>query len=108
MSESLNEKEVSGMGEKRQRYNEEFKRETIKYIQEQTKSVGEIAEELNMPAGTIHQWLAHDRKIESGTLTNSEKVHQLELDLKDKEREIADLREEIAILKKAQHIFSQE
>lgn len=103
------------MGEKRQRYNEEFKRETVKYIQEQTKSVAEIAQELNIPPGTIHQWLGQYRKFENETLANPEKVHQLELQLKDKEREnqekereLADLREEVAILKKALHIFSKE
>ncbi|MGO4499363.1 transposase, partial [Paenibacillus sp. 2RAB27] len=43
------------MGEQRQRYNDEFKQQTVKFIQEQTKSVTEIAEELNIPAGTLHQ-----------------------------------------------------
>ena len=38
------------MGEQRQRYNDEFKQQTVKFIQEQTKSMGEISEELNIPA----------------------------------------------------------
>ncbi|AQT86531.1 transposase IS3/IS911 family protein [Paenibacillus larvae subsp. larvae] len=61
------------MGEQRQRYNEEFKRETVKFIQEQTKSVAEIAQELNILAGTIHQWLSQYRKFENETLANPEK-----------------------------------
>lgn len=103
------------MGDKRQRYNEEFKKETVKFIQEQTKSVADIALELNIPAGTIHQWLAQYRKFDQEILVNPEKVRQLEQDLKEKERvnqqkerEIADLQEELAILKKALHIFSKE
>ena len=31
------------VGEQRQRLNEEFKQRTVKYMQEQTKSVGDIA-----------------------------------------------------------------
>jgi transposase len=103
------------MGDKRQRYNEEFKRETVKFIQEQTKSVAEIAQELNIPAGTIHQWLSRYRKFEQEILANPDKVRQLEQELKEKdrvnqqkEREIADLQEELAIIKKALHIFSKE
>ena len=37
------------MGEQRQRYNEEFKKQTVKFIQEQTKTLGDLAEELNIP-----------------------------------------------------------
>lgn len=103
------------MGEKRQRFNEEFKRQTVKYIQEQTKTVPEIASELNISAGTIHQWLAKYRQFENESLANPEKVRQLEQQLREKEREnqekervLADLQEELAILKKALHIFSKE
>ncbi|WP_076305165.1 transposase [Paenibacillus odorifer] len=44
------------MGEHRQRYNEEFKKQTVQFIQEQTKTVGGLAEELNIPKSTLHQW----------------------------------------------------
>ena len=43
------------MGGKRQRYNEDFKRETVKYIQSRAKSMVEIAEELNIPVGTFRE-----------------------------------------------------
>nr|WP_248929946.1 transposase [Paenibacillus hamazuiensis] len=103
------------MGEQRQRYNEEFKKQTVKYVQEQTKTVPEIAAELNIPAGTIHNWLAQYRSFENEPLATPEKLRQMkeELEAKDrankqKDREIADLQEELAILKKALHIFSKE
>lgn len=103
------------MGEQRQRFNEEFKKQTVKYIQEQTKTVPEIAAEMNIPAGTIHQWIAKYREFENEPLASTEKVRQLEQLLKEKEREVqekerafVDLQEEMAILKKALHIFSKE
>jgi transposase len=103
------------MGEQRPRFNEEYKRQAVKYIQEQTKTVTEMAAELNVSAGTVHKWLAKYRQFDNESLANPEKVRQLEQLLKEKEREnqekdqaLADLQEEIAILKKAMHIFSKE
>ena len=102
------------MGEQRQRYNEEFKQQTVKFIQEQTKTVPELAEELNIPAKTLHSWVAKYRQFEDEPLANLEKVRQLEHLLKEKDRElaardrkIAEVEEELAIVKKAVHIFSK-
>jgi transposase len=103
------------MGEQRQRYNEEYKKQMVKFIQEQTKTVPDIAAELGIPAGTIHQWIAKYREFENESLATPDKVRQLEQLLKEKEREnkqkdraYVDLQEEMAILKKALHIFSKE
>lgn len=102
------------MGEQRQRYNDEFKQQTVKFIQEQTKSMGEISEELNIPVSTLHQWLGKYRQFEGESIASPEKLRQLEQLLKEKERElaekdrrIADAEEELAIVKKAVHIFSR-
>ncbi|RIX45337.1 transposase [Paenibacillus nanensis] len=102
------------MGEQRQRFNEEFKQRTVRYIQEQTKSVADIAEELNIPKGTLHKWLAQYRTFENEPLANAQRVRDLEQLLKEKERElqakdrqIADVEEQLAIVKKAVHIFSK-
>ncbi|WP_312886355.1 transposase [Paenibacillus plantarum] len=102
------------LGEQRQRYNDEFKQQTVKFIQEQTKSVTQIAEELNIPAGTLHQWVAKYRQFESESIATPERLRQLEQLLIEKDRElaakdrlIADAQEELAIVKKAVHIFSK-
>lgn len=102
------------MGEKRQRYPEEFKRETVKYIQQRAKSIADIAEELNIPAGTLHQWMGKYRTLEQEeTLdvnyrTAQEKIQKQERELKAKSTEIEDLKEELEILKKAVHFFSKD
>ncbi|AFC27805.1 transposase IS3/IS911 family protein [Paenibacillus mucilaginosus 3016] len=95
------------MGEQRQRYNEEFKQRTVKFIQNQTKTVADIAQELNIPANTVHQWIAKYRDFESEPVNSGERIRELEQSDKEKERRIADLEEELAILKKALHIFSK-
>lgn len=96
------------MGEQRQRYNDEFKKQAVKYVQEQTKTLPEIAEELNIPSGTLQNWMTKYRSFENEPLANPEKLRQLEERLKASEREKQDLQEELAILKKALHIFSKE
>lgn len=102
------------MGERRQRFNEEFKRQTVKFVQEQAKTVTDIAQELDISKSTIHQWLSKYRQFESEPVASLDKVKQLEQLLKEKEHElekkerrIADVEEELAIVKKTVHIFSK-
>lgn len=102
------------MGEQRQSYNEKFKRQTVKYIQDQTKSVVEIGQELGISSGVLHNWLARYREFSNEPVNSAEKVRQLEQQLLEKEKQlqaktqqIADIEEELAIVKKAVHIFSK-
>lgn len=108
------------MGEQRQRYNEEFRRKTVKYLLEQTKSVEDISLELNIPAKTLHGWKAKYRELKNEPTSILERVRELEQLLKDKEQLIKEQKQELqetqqekndiamenAILKKAVHIFS--
>lgn len=96
------------MSEKRQHYSEEFKEQAVRYIQEQTKSVTQIAQELNVPEGTLRQWQMKYRKFENEPLVDRETLRQKDRQLKEQALTIEDLQEEIAILKKAMHIFSKE
>ncbi|BBI36223.1 transposase [Cohnella abietis] len=96
------------MGEIRQRFTDEFKEQTVRYIQEQTKTIPQIAEELSIPAGTLQRWMSTHRKFENEPLLDREAIRQKDKQIHDQELEIEDLKEEIAILKKAMHIFSKE
>lgn len=94
------------------RYNEEFKKQAVKYIQDQTKTLPEISDELQIPIGTLRQWAAKYRRFDD--VPSAERVRQLEQELKEKERlltsknrEIENLKEELTIVKKAVHIFSK-
>ncbi|MCM3712497.1 transposase [Halalkalibacter oceani] len=102
------------MGEPRQRYNEEFKRQAVKFVQEQKKTVSDIAEELNIPISTLHQWTTHYREFENEPVAAEERIRKLEQQIRDqerelkaKERQLADKEEELTIVKKAMHIFSR-
>lgn len=91
----------------RQHYNEEFKKQAVRFVQEQTKTIPEIADEMNIPTGTLRQWVAQYREFESEPVASLDKLRQAEARMKEMERQLADRDEEIAILKKAMHIFSK-
>lgn len=96
------------MNQKRQSYNETFKREAVKYVQEQSKSLPQIAEELGVNPDTLRQWVGKYREFEHEPINHGETLRQQSQVIHDLQREIEDLKEENAILKKAMHIFSKE
>jgi transposase len=96
------------MGEIRQHYKEEFKERTVKYIQEQHKTLPEYAEELNIPIGTLKAWMLKYREFENEPLVARDLLQEKNKKINAQSSEIADLKEELAILKKAVHIFSKE
>lgn len=104
------------MGEQRQRYSDEFKRETVKFAQEQQKkkTMTDIADELKIPLSCLHDWMTKYREFEHEPVAIEERLNKLEQQLRDQERELkekdkklANTEEELAILKKAVHIFSR-
>jgi transposase len=102
------------MDEKRQSYNQEFREETVKYLRQSLKSLPEIAQELNIPAGTLSNWLGKYRKLEDEPTTQFN-INETQLKLKEQAAHIQnqdtlikDLEEENAILKKAMHYFSKD
>jgi transposase len=96
------------MSDNRQRYNETFKREAVKYVQEQTKTLEQVADELNINPGTLRNWVGKYREFEHEPVNKGDSLRQQSQIIEDQKREIDDLKEEIAILKKAMHIFSKE
>jgi len=96
------------MSETKQHYSEEFKEQTVRYIQEQSKSLPQISQEMNVPVYTLRRWLAKYGKFENEPVLDREVVRKQEKQIAEQERTIEDLKEEIAILKKAMHIFSKE
>jgi transposase len=100
---------------RRQSYNKEFKEETVKYIQRSPKSLPEIAQEINIPEGTLGSWLGKHRKLEDEPCIVNSSLSEAEWKLKEQEgiiqsqvTHIKDLVEENTILKKAMHYFSKD
>ncbi|GMK37735.1 hypothetical protein PCCS19_07890 [Paenibacillus sp. CCS19] len=44
------------MGDTRQHFDDEFKRQTVKHMQENGKTPSEVSKELDIPASSIRKW----------------------------------------------------
>ncbi|MCY9670861.1 transposase, partial [Paenibacillus alginolyticus] len=80
----------------------------VKYVQEQAKSLEQIADDLNVNPATLRNWVGKYREFEYEPVNQGETFRQQSHLLDEQKREIDELKEEIAILKKAMHIFSKE
>jgi transposase len=97
---------MSGI-QSRRVYPKEFKKETVQLVQERGMTVSQVSKDLDIGTETIYRWV---RKYKSDPINSfpgkghlkpeDEKIRKLE-------RELADVKEERDILKKAMSIFSK-
>lgn len=91
----------------RRQYTEEFKREAIKLVEEQSRGVAEVARSLGVHRSQIERW-----RGQYGQVSPSAKAGQLKGDepeeLKRLRAEVKQLRLEREILKKAAAFFARE
>jgi transposase len=78
------------VGEKRRRFDSEFREGAVRIVKETGKPVAQVARDLGISAYTLHNWVKLDREggVESGTLGESER------------QELAGLREQKAAWEK--------
>jgi transposase len=98
------------MGRKKQvrtKYAQEFRQEAVRLVQLGERSIADVARQVGMDPGTLQKWV-RQAEVDAGRghpeeLTTSEKE-----ELKQLRREVARLREEKEILKKATAFFAKE
>lgn len=90
------------MGDIRQHFDEEFKRQTVKHMQESGKTPAEVSRELDIPVSSIRAWKKQFSHLgeKSQLFVDYERLKKLE----EMTRE---LQEENEILKKAMHFFTK-
>jgi transposase len=94
--------------EKRQRFSAEFKREALRLMQTSGKPAAVVARELGVPRNRLYKW-ADDAKTKGDQAfrgSGRPKASQDELSVL--KRELARLKEENEILKKAAAYFARE
>ena len=95
------------MGSKKRQFSAQFKREAVRSVLAGKKSRAQIAMELGIRADQLFKWQKQfapssiDATEGSSSMTEAERIRQLE-------REVAILREERDILKKAAAFFAKE
>jgi transposase len=90
---------------KGKRYDESFKKETVKYIAENNKSVAQVAREVGVNENTLHGWV---KKFSQQPEVKAVQTFSTpEAELRAMQKQIRDLQEENEILKKAMHYFAK-
>lgn len=90
---------------KGKRYEESFKIETVKYINEHNKSVAQTAREVGVNENTLHGWIKKYGK--QPEVKSAQTFSSSEAELRALKKEVRDLQEENDILKKAMHYFAK-
>jgi transposase-like protein len=92
------------MSRKSNRYTEEFRTDVIRMIKEGGRSINDVARDLGVNDQTIRNWLK-DEKDHQDPIKS--RISELEIQIKAKDKKIADQEMTIDILKKATAIFAQ-
>ncbi len=91
------------------RYTREFREETVKLVTEEGLSVPEAARRLSLPPSTIVSWV---KQCKAGRLGEVGKTYrpltEVEMDLARIKKELAEVKMERDILKKAAAYFARE
>lgn len=92
------------MKNKGNRYNEEFKADIIRLIREEKRSVPSIEKDFGVNDQTVRNWLKESKDKQD---PDKVRIAELEAELKEAKKKVADQELTIDILKKATAIFAQ-
>ncbi|ALS25056.1 hypothetical protein AT864_00001 [Anoxybacillus sp. P3H1B] len=91
-----------------QKYDKEFKIQTVKMIQEQGKPVAQVARELGVSDNTLYRWINEFKQDPVNAFRGSGNLKIEEKTLLEMQKRIRQLEMENEILKKAMHIFAKD
>ena len=91
------------------RYTKELREEAVKLVLEEKLSVPEAARRLSLPLSTLGNWLKACKEGRLGEIGNNYRpLTDLEMELARTKKELADVKMERDILKKAAAYFAKE
>ena len=96
------------MGKKVQSYTAEFWAEAVKLVLAQGHSLQEVSQRISVPKGTLAGWVAHARSGKPAGAPGARTVAELEGENKQLQKELAQMRMERDIVKKAAAYFARE
>ena len=95
------------MRKKVQQYSPELRAEAVRMVVEGGMTQGEAAKRLSVPKGTIANWVAAARHGR-GPVSGAKTAQELEGEIARLRKELAEVKEEREILKKATAYFAKE
>jgi transposase len=96
------------MERKQQDYTPEFRSEAVKLVLNQGLSLAEAAKRLSVPKGTLTNWVSRAKGSSDSSAPGSRSMPELEAELKQLRKDLAEARMERDILKKATAYFAKE
>lgn len=87
------------------RYDEQFKGDIVRLVKEEKRTVASIVKDFGVSEQTVRNWLKESKNQEDPGMV---RVSELESELKEAKRKIADHELTIEILKKATAIFAKD
>ncbi len=93
---------------RKSKYNQEFKDSAIKLCMDSDKSISSIAKDLGLNKGTLNLWVSDYKKINYIKSSKDLNKESLEEENKRLKKELAVLKQEKEILKKAAAYFAKE
>lgn len=88
-------------------FDKEYKAMAVKRAKESDRSVSEVAKELDISPSTLHGWINKFSEHGDKAFPGSGRLHEADDELRKLRKEILDLKEENAILKKAAVFFAK-
>ena len=95
------------LGQTRRVYTKEFKEETIGLILDRGMSVSQVSKDLSIGTETIYRWIRKYKADPTNSFPGKGHLKPEDKKMRKLERELADVKEERGILKKAISIFSK-
>ncbi len=93
--------------EKQRKYDQEFKFNAVKLYHERGKKLGQVADNLGIPKSTLCTWVKQNAIEGEKSFRGSGNVRSSNEELYQLRKELADVKQERDILKKAVAIFSK-
>ena len=95
------------MSKKRRNYTREFKQEALELWETSGKSAQQIEDDLGITHGLLYKWRRDAQQAGEDAFPGHGQVKTSDAEMHQLRRELAEMREERDILKKAVAIFSQ-
>jgi len=92
---------------KRRRYDREFKREAVKLVIDEGRAVAVVARNLGIHENLLHKWKKQYEEDPQYAFPGTGRLKEPDEEMRRLRKELADVREERDILKKALAIFSK-
>jgi transposase len=88
-------------------FDKEYKMMAVNRVKDSGKPIAEVARELDLGTSTLHGWISKYGKHGDKAFPGTGNLHEADDELRKLRKEIMDLREENAILKKAAAYFAK-